>query len=67
MKCPGCDTEVKDLIEKPVENNNVTWSNAGASVISGTMDFQPNPTQQTFKCCNEKCWVTRIEVDWNHG
>jgi hypothetical protein len=66
MKCPGCDSDIKPLVEKPVEVNGITWVNAD-STVTGTMNVEPNPTSAIFKCCNPTCWITRVEVDWNHG
>jgi hypothetical protein len=73
LNCPACDKEVKVLPDKP----EIVWNN---QVTSTTLDFGVSgqdafhvgtantvPTSEVYKCCNETCWVTRIEVDWGRS
>ncbi len=66
MKCPGCDHEVKILLEQQPEPDNMTATTSLVNnmVYDGTYQVTYAPTKEVFKCCNEKCWVTKIEVNW---
>lgn len=71
MKCPACDKEVKVLPDKPelVWNTQITSTGgyfAGQDAAHiGTVNAVP--TSEVYKCCNEQCWVTRIEIDWGQS
>lgn len=71
MNCPACEKKVKVLPDKPSMNY--------ASTVTTTVDFGTDGdasgiafgvdtiTKETYKCCNESCWVTRVEVDWGQS
>ena len=67
MKCPNCDVDVLSLPSRPLPMNvSTTMSDLTFTDTSGggAVYVPEEPSHEVFKCCNEKCWVTRIEVDW---
>ena len=68
MKCPNCDNDAKPLVERPLNFDVAVSGSTEVSLgdMSGgaTYTIPEVPTHEVFKCCNEKCWVTKIEVDW---
>lgn len=65
-KCPECDFKIVIMpVRDPLPPDTTT-----TMTVNTTMDigygFAPNygPTSRTYKCINEKCWVTKIEVSW---
>ena len=69
MNCPACEKEVKVLVDKPdTEWNESIHTINGDGGANATIGFvSPVTTTETYKCSNEKCWVTRIEVDWGQS
>jgi len=57
MNCPECDDKVYVL---PWKGNSLASDNG----FVNTLDVGQ---EDTFKCCNKSCWVTRIEVDWGQS
>jgi len=64
MNCPECKKEAKLLPQREPLSDNIT--NA-TYTITGTTFTGPSypPTSKTFKCCNDECWVTKIETNWS--
>jgi hypothetical protein len=70
MNCPACEKGVKPLPDKPEPIYSTTATTLDYD-INGTgtgeafaLSTSPLKTKETFKCCNEKCWVTEIKVVW---
>ena len=69
MNCPECEQEVKVLPDKPIMGFTASATTVDFNATSGSLTVlnQPVPTSEVYKCSNEKCWVTRIEVDWGQS
>ena len=69
LNCPACEKEVKVLLDKPDNSfyatTTVDLGTAGDG--AGTLINDTTPIKEVYKCCNEECWVTRIEVDWGQS
>ena len=68
MKCPNCENDVLALPDRPLPMSvsttaltDITFSDSSGG---GSVFVPEVPTHEVYKCCNEKCWVTKIEVNW---
>jgi len=69
-KCPECNQEILIMpIREPVPNSTAGGA-ATAFAMNSTQDISwpyqvsYTPTSRDYKCCNPKCWVTKITEDW---
>jgi len=67
QKCPQCDEPIALLpIREPIPEDT---SGATTLTMTQTMNWPYQPqytsTNLTYKCSNEKCWVTKIEESWS--
>ena len=64
--CPECKHKAAPLvIREPIDNSSTVGATTQMTTAY-TFSCGPtySPTQKTFKCINEKCWVSNIEIYW---
>jgi len=64
MNCPECKKEAKLLPERE-QIPDVTGGASGTFTLGTFIGVSYPPTSKTFKCCNDECWVTKIEETWS--
>ncbi len=64
MNCPECKKEAKLLPCREQTADNTGLPNFITTATTFTGASYP-PTSKTFKCCNDACWVTKIEETWS--
>lgn len=65
--CPECKKEMKILPERDALPLSIT-SDTSLTFASQTITLTGqsySPTSKTFKCSNEKCWVTKLSLSWS--
>lgn len=65
MNCPECKKEAKLLPERKVSTETITNGTALTFPVTTFTGPSYPPTSKTFKCCNDECWVTKIEETWS--
>ena len=64
-KCPVCDEKIYILIIQPPETSTTSGGTLTMSTPTTTFsDISYTLTTHIYKCCNPKCWVTKIKESW---
>ena len=66
MNCPACNKIVKVLVDVPVTFDITSTVTNSDTYLTSDVAIPPK-NKETYKCVNEKCWATRIEVDWGQS
>jgi len=62
--CPECGEKIGLIpIREPLPESSIggTYLTQTASTFTGSTY---SPTSKTYKCSNPKCWVTKVELNW---
>lgn len=65
IQCPECDQVMKLLPQRePLADPHIGGTALTFTATTFTGQSYP-PTSKTFKCSNDKCWVTKLELSWS--
>lgn len=65
IKCPECKKEMKLLPQRqPLPEPNT--GGTSLTLTAATITYSSySSTSKTFKCSNDECWVTKLELSWS--